>query len=85
MELILRISYELEFENTKDVQSRFREELGLNRDNFKQIRGDTNGGNTSRRFFQNFLCASEITGTDEGLIKRFYVILEFKSSRKVIN
>lgn len=100
MELILHVSYNLGFEKwsatTKEnkdlkkqkkayVQRRFREELGLNIDKPKQGTGNSNDGNTARRFFQNYQCSAEITGVDEELIKRFYVLLQVMSSGKVIN
>lgn len=100
MELILHLSYNLGFEKwsattteNKDlkkqkkayVQRRFREELGLNIDKPKQVSGNTNDGNTARRFFQNYHCSSEITGINEELIKRFYVILQVMSSGRGID
>ena len=38
--------------------------------------GNTNDGNTSRRFFMNPDLSAKITGLDENLIHRFKVILE---------
>lgn len=100
MELILHVSYNLSFEKwsattaeNKEskkqkklyIQRRFREELGLNIDKPKQGTGNTNDGNTARRFFQNYQCTAEITGVDEDLIKRFYILLQVMSSGKNIN
>lgn len=100
MEVILHISYNLSFtkwsattaenknlrtQKKTYVQKKFREELGLNIDKPKQGSGNTNDGNTARRFFQNYNCTAEITGVDEELIKRFYVLLQVMSSGKRIN
>ncbi|KAL4713599.1 hypothetical protein ACJJTC_016682 [Scirpophaga incertulas] len=79
MELILHLSYNLGFEKW------FREELGLNIDKPKQVSGNTNDGNTARRFFQNYHCSSDITGIDEELLKRFYVILQVMSCGRGID
>lgn len=66
MEMILHISYNLSFqtwsatseekkrlkqEKKVEVQKRFREELGLNIDKPRQGTGNSNDGNTARRFF----------------------------------
>ncbi|CAG4958950.1 unnamed protein product [Colias eurytheme] len=86
MEMILHISYNISFEKCsattpehkklkeekkKYVRTRFRELLGLHIDKPRQDSGNSNDGNTARRFFQNYQCSSEITGVDEELIKRF--------------
>ncbi|KAG5862633.1 hypothetical protein JTB14_004501 [Gonioctena quinquepunctata] len=42
----------------------------------KQGYGSTNDGNTARRFFRNSDVSASITGLDEGIIKRFHVILQ---------
>lgn len=91
MELILHISYNLSFkkwaartaedkrsreDKKKLVQSLFRSRMGLHIDKPRQGSGNSNDGNTARRFFENYYCSSEITGVDENLIKRFYVILQ---------
>ena len=67
------------------MQKRFREELGLIIDKPRQVSGNTNDGNTARRFFYNASCSAEITGVDENLIKRFYIILQALSSDVMIN
>ena len=67
------------------VQKRFREELGLIIDKPRQVSGNTNDGNTAKRFFYNASCSAEITGVDENLIKRFYIILQALSSGVMIN
>ena len=99
MEMILHISYNLSFQTwvaTSEekkllkqekilVQKRFREELGLIIDKPRQVSGNTNDGNTARRFFYNASCSAEITGVDENLIKRFYIILQALSSGVMMN
>lgn len=100
MEMILHISYNLSFktwsasteenkrlkkEKKEVVQKRFREELGLIVDKPRQVSGNTNDGNTARRFFYNSTCSSEITGVDEALIKRLYIILQVLSSGMMID
>lgn len=100
MELILHLSYNLSFEKwsvtTEDnkrlkqekkqnVQKRFREEMGLIIDKPRQVSGNSNDGNTARRFFYNASCTAEITGVDETLIKRLYIILQSLSSGIMID
>lgn len=43
--------------------------------------GNTNDGNTSRRFFAGPETASKITGVDIDLIKRFKIILAIDTSK----
>ncbi|KAK5641968.1 hypothetical protein RI129_010515 [Pyrocoelia pectoralis] len=71
---------DLEDERKKYIQARFRAEIGLIVDMPKSNFGNTNDGNTSRRFFENPGLASEITGIDYELIYRLKVILEAISS-----
>ena len=100
MEMILNISYNLSFQTwaaTSEekkrlkqekkilVQKRFREELGLIIDKPRQVSGNTNHGNTARKFFYNASCSAEITGVDENLIRQFYIILQALSSGVMIN
>lgn len=100
MEMILHISYNLSFEKwsatspenkkNKDekkklVQKRFREEMGLHVDKPRQGTGNSNDGNTARRFFQNYSCSADITGVDVEFIKRMYIILQTMSSGMAIN
>lgn len=47
--------------------------------------GNSNDGNTARRFFQDPKYAAEITGVDEDLINRFHVILIAVTSRKKVD
>lgn len=100
MEMILHISYNLSFkkwsatteenkrlkqEKKKIVQKRFREELGLIIDKPRQGSGNSNDGNTARRFFYNGSCSADITGVDITLIKRLYIILQAMSSGIMID
>jgi hypothetical protein len=47
--------------------------------------GTSNDGNTARRFFKNYRESARITGVDEDLIRRFYVILQNISSGFELN
>ena len=58
------------------IQKRFKDEMGLLVDIAKPGYGNTNDGNTARRFFSNPETASEITGVNLELIKRMNTILE---------
>ncbi|CAB3239315.1 unnamed protein product [Arctia plantaginis] len=60
----------------KHIQERFFAEMGLLVDMPKQSAGNTNDGNTARRFFRNSKLTADITGINLDLIKRFHVILE---------
>lgn len=62
------------------IQKAFKEEMGLLVDIPKAGYGNTNDGNTSRRFFADPETASRITGIDLDLIIKFKVILEAISS-----
>ena len=100
MELVLHISYNLSFKKwaatTEDmknekqarktyVQDRFRKEFGLIVDKPRQNSGNSNDGNTARRFFANPACTANITGVDEELISRFHIILQTMSCGRQIN
>lgn len=69
----------------REIQEKFKVELGLIVDVPKPGYGSSNDGNTSRRFFANAKVSSEITGVDLNLIERFGVILEVISSGYKIN
>lgn len=99
-ECILHISYRLDIklwqargaenkkkvaEKKKQVQKKFRSELGLLVDMPKQQTGTTNDGNTARKFFRNPEKSAEITGVNVELIKRLHVILECINSGFHIN
>lgn len=71
---------DLEDQTKKDIQARFRAETGLIIDMPKSNFGNTNDGNTSRRFFEDPKLAAEITGISYELIYRLKVILEAISS-----
>lgn len=72
-------------ETKSSIQQKFRDELGLIIDIPKPGFGNTNDGNTSRRFFENPELAATITGLDGHLIYRLKVILEVLSSGHTIN
>lgn len=67
-------------ETKERIQKSFREEMGLLVDIPKVGFGNSNDGNTSRRFFNNPESSSRITGINISLIKRFNTILEVISS-----
>ena len=69
----------------KIIQKGFRQRLGLIVDQPKPGYGNTNDGNTARRFFENASISAVITGVDEDIIKRFHVILQAISSGHEIN
>lgn len=100
MELVLHISYNLSFTKwaattpeqkirkaakKKNVQIRFRNEIGLIVDKPTQGSGNTNDGNTARRFFANSVLTADITGVNEVLIRRFSVILHTMACGRAIN
>lgn len=60
----------------KRIQIDFKEKIGLIVDVPKAGFGNSNSGNTSRRFFSDPETAAEITGIDVGLIKKLKIILE---------
>lgn len=70
----------LEAQKKAEIQERFRNETGLLIDMPKANFGNTNDGNTSRRFFDNPELASDITGINFELIYRLKVILQAISS-----
>lgn len=87
-ECILHIAYRLkfkkwcktghedEFNATKmRIQQEFREKLGLHVDKPRSSSGNSNDGNTARRFFANAETASDITKVDQNLIERLRTIL----------
>ena len=99
-ECFLHISYRLGFKkwsvrNKKDkeqftaskinIQRKFKEEMGLIVDQAKPGYGSTNDGNSARRFFKNYEQSAAITGIDQNLLLRFYIILCTLSSGHDIN
>lgn len=69
----------------KAITSQFYSEMGLVVDHPKQGGGNSNDGNTARKFFDNPVLVSEITGVDKDLISRFANILSAISSGHYIN
>lgn len=57
------------------IQEQLCQRLGIIVDVPKQGSGNTNDGNTARRFFENPLLTSQITGVDENIISRFSTLL----------
>ena len=100
MECILHIAYRLPFQKwsatltddnkvlqktKKYIQLEIREKLGLIVDVPKQGSGSSDDGNTGRRFFENYGKVSEITGINEDLLFRLYVILQVIASGRAID
>lgn len=69
----------------KEIQENFKQQLGLLVDIPKANFGNTNDGNTSRRFFEEYDISAAITGVDKDLIYRLKVILDTLCSGLVIN
>ncbi|CAH0403149.1 unnamed protein product [Chilo suppressalis] len=67
------------------IQQKFLTEMGLLVDMPKQSAGNTNDGNTARRFFRNTEKTAEITGIEADLIHHFRVLLEALSSNHEID
>ncbi|GFY77116.1 hypothetical protein TNIN_107071 [Trichonephila inaurata madagascariensis] len=59
----------------KEVQEKFRQQMGLLVHAPKFDCGTTNDDNTAREFFLNPVIASSITGIDEILIRKLHVVL----------
>lgn len=90
-ECLLHISYRLQIKTRqasgeenktivsikkKQIQEDFKRELSLWVDMPKQQAGNTNDGNTVRKFFRNARKTLKITGLNFELIHRFRIILE---------
>ena len=99
-ECLLHISYKLDVQKSqrskecaeqietrkKRIQHDFKEKLGLLVDFPRQEgSGNSNDGNTARRFFQAATISAEITGIDITLIKKFHVILQVISSGRTVD
>lgn len=69
----------------KHIQDQFRIRLGLLVDKPKPGFGSSNDGNTARRFFHNYEESAKITGIDNNIIYRFYIILLALTSSFTIN
>lgn len=100
MECILHIAYrmclktwavkgttnkEIMLQEKKRIQEELKTQMGINVDIPTQGSGNSNNGNTARRFFANPSLVSTITGVDEELIKRFSVILTVLNSNYQVN
>ena len=64
----------------KKIQDEFKSKMGILVDIPKVGFGNTNNGNTSRRFFNDPETSADITGVDFRLISRMKIILEVISS-----
>lgn len=95
-ECLIHIAYRLDLkrwrakpseisERKKDIQKKFSELMSLNVDLPIDKYGNTNDGNTARKFFQNPELSSTITGIDADLIRNFGYILSAMSSGISIN
>lgn len=68
-----------------NIQSGFRSRMGLIIDKPKHGYGNTNDGNTARKFFEKTEESALITGIDKTLIERFHVILQTMSCGHAVN
>lgn len=99
-ECLLHISYRLDIkkwqvrgdddkasvkQRSDDIKQKFKTQMGLIVDKPKPGYGNTNDGNTARRFFTNPELSGEITGLDVNLIKKFCILLRTLSSGYDIN
>lgn len=69
----------------QNIQERFRREMSLLVDIPKQGYGNTNDGNTARRFFANPELSSNITGVNQTVIKHFDTVLRTITCGYAIN
>ncbi|CAH0559356.1 unnamed protein product [Brassicogethes aeneus] len=67
-------------QRSAEIKKKFKNQMGLIVDKPKPGYGNTNDGNTVRRFFMNPKLSGEITGLDVNLIKKFCIILRTLSS-----
>ena len=58
------------------IQGKFQCRFGLHLDKVRKNFGNSNDGNTSRRFFADTPAAAEILGVEENLIVRFRTVLD---------
>lgn len=72
-------------ERELNMKIAFREQLGLRISEPMPSGGNSNDGNTARKYFKEWEIVSEITGLDKRLLERFYVILTIINSRSEIN
>lgn len=69
----------------KEIQDRFKSELGLKVDQPKQGSGNTNDGNTARRAFHEEEIFADICGLDVDIVHRLHVILTAVSCKSEID
>lgn len=62
------------------IQKAFKDELHLIIDRPKPGMGNSNDGNTARRFFEHSTVSARILGIDIELVERFHIILQVLSS-----
>ncbi|XP_018361254.1 PREDICTED: uncharacterized protein LOC108759993 isoform X1 [Trachymyrmex cornetzi] len=99
-EFLLHLSYKLDIQKwqarsneekesvarrKRNTQAAVKTELGLNVDKPKVGSGISNDGNTARCFFEKYEQSVKITGIDQDIIHRFYVILQAISCGHDIN
>lgn len=99
-ECLLHISYRLDIkkwqvrgdddkasvkQRSDHIKQQFKSKMGLIVDKPKPGYGNSNDGNTARRFFLNAEMSAEVTGLDVNLIQKFCVILRTLSSGYDIN
>lgn len=78
--------YEKEYNIQKDrIQKEFFKKLGLHVDKPRAGAGNSNDGNTAKRFFHNYEISAMITGIDVDLIKNIRIILIAVSSGEEID
>ncbi|KAE8743473.1 hypothetical protein FOCC_FOCC010925 [Frankliniella occidentalis] len=68
-----------------EIQQKFRDTLGLSVDEVRQGGGNSNDGNTARRFFKEYDTTAAILGLDADIIKRCCTILQVLASGRKIN
>ena len=99
-ECLLHIAYRLPFQTwqvrgpenkakfedrKKNIQTEFKNQMGLLFDKPKPGFGSTNDDNTARKFFNDPTLSFSITGVDKTLISQFSIILRTISSGQNIN
>lgn len=98
-ECLLHISYRLDVkqwrlnknikasvdQRSDEIKHQFKSRMGLIVDKPKPGYGNSNDGNTARRFFDNAELSAEITGLDAELIKKIDILLRALSSGYDIN
>lgn len=72
-------------ETKRKIQAAFKKEMGLLVDLPKPGLGNTNDGNTARRFFEDIETSARITGLNVELVRKFKIIIEAISSGCSIN